>query len=806
MAPRLSKRQQREQEELLALSSSKPSDAPPTTDLHESSEEASVTPAKTGFAALFTPEDEPDVAESEGDDTTKPAKSRKTKKRKKKATSSAHDEGAPTVKPTGPLPQAASQSKPASKKAKSKDKKKDEENDLDKALAELSIKYPELQHIASSTPTDSRTTKLSALFSVSLYHLDAESELKKFFGSKAVTAAQVAESTSSPIRKRRGVQTQTQRSQLTRPQPSWGMIKHREGLSARPLTDEETAKKVNKGPAGHGKWWTVEYSKRYKGITKTFMQAVMTGDPETLWRVLQRMPWHADTLLQLAEVYRHREEYSQAVDYVSRALYAYERAFLGAFSFTSGNNRLDFDRVENRPFFLAIHRQVIDLQRRGCPRTAFEHARLLISLEPLSDPHGVYLHFDYLCVKAGLGDWLLDMWTVYRSISDSDSGESVDPSVLPGWLYARALILRAKEKGKRDRSEDFKEESTEALRQAIITFPSVVPLLADKCEISLSAEVRGHKAFRICTDRIGLSPEESILHLLSHLYVQRSSPLWKSSGHASWLSSTTNAVFPTLSTQRTHPIRDRFLRTFSSLNLRQSIYRHVFVLEQTHAQPQNRALTAFIPPDITQGRHLACDPLPPHSAVSTYDATFFAGAEDPFALGPSRSRRRTQAEERQLARLIPDPATRAQIVAFYDQHPAIAAQFGAGIVEFVQIMAEMPEDELHELMMMGMDMGEAEAEGAGGVQPGLADRGVMPGEMPGEEEVEVFWEAEEGGDVPPGGPGHQDGTDDDDDEEEEEEDVAPMPIRVVRNLLNRLWGGTAAAREESSDEEGPDFE
>ncbi|KAF8122116.1 transcription factor 25, partial [Boletus edulis] len=113
------------------------------------------------------------------------------------------------------------------------------------------------------------------------------------------------------------------------------------------------------------------------------------------------MLWHTDTLLQLAEVYRHREEYSQAVDYVSRALYAYERAFLGAFSFMNGNNRLNFDRVENRPFFLSIHRQVIDLQRRGCPRTAFEHARLLISPEPLSEPHGVYLHLDYLCVKAG---------------------------------------------------------------------------------------------------------------------------------------------------------------------------------------------------------------------------------------------------------------------------------------------------------------------------------------------------------------------------------------------------------------------
>ena|SRR5882762_6526577 len=51
-------------------------------------------------------------------------------------------------------------------------------------------------------------------------------------------------------------------------------------------------------------------------------------------------------------------EYSQAVDFVDRALFTYERSFIGAFNFTSGSNRLDFDRVENRPFFLALHRQV----------------------------------------------------------------------------------------------------------------------------------------------------------------------------------------------------------------------------------------------------------------------------------------------------------------------------------------------------------------------------------------------------------------------------------------------------------------
>ena len=51
-------------------------------------------------------------------------------------------------------------------------------------------------------------------------------------------------------------------------------------------------------------------------------------------------------------------EHSTAADYVDRSLFTYERAFVGAFNFTSGVNRLDFDHIENRPFFLAIHRQI----------------------------------------------------------------------------------------------------------------------------------------------------------------------------------------------------------------------------------------------------------------------------------------------------------------------------------------------------------------------------------------------------------------------------------------------------------------
>jgi len=51
-----------------------------------------------------------------------------------------------------------------------------------------------------------------------------------------------------------------------------------------------------------------------------------------------------------------RTDYAHAVDCVDRTLFTYERSFLGTFTFTNETNRLDYDNVENRAFFLAVHR------------------------------------------------------------------------------------------------------------------------------------------------------------------------------------------------------------------------------------------------------------------------------------------------------------------------------------------------------------------------------------------------------------------------------------------------------------------
>jgi hypothetical protein len=85
-------------------------------------------------------------------------------------------------------------------------------------------------------------------------------------------------------------------------------------------------------------------------------------------------------------------------------------------------------------------------------RTAFEFARLLYALDPWTDPHGALLHLDLLALKAGMGPWLLEVydWFAQQRQRRGKVDGRMDPSVLPGWAYARALALRMGEDARKD--------------------------------------------------------------------------------------------------------------------------------------------------------------------------------------------------------------------------------------------------------------------------------------------------------------------------------------------------------------------
>lgn len=218
------------------------------------------------------------------------------------------------------------QERKALKKQKAKEKK-DGDDEFDKALAELSLKYPDLKAAVSHAPSTPASRGISSLIasllSVSVQHLDSEAEMRKFFGAKVVSASK--DSAPGPSTSRR--QPSSQRSNLTRPKANWWPAQLREGLSIRLLSADEVEQKTLRHAWGHipgESIWTVEYSKKYRGATLAFMQTVMSGgtrvvhlrriqltdqclDPQGFYSLLKILPWHADTLLQLSEVYYHRE-------------------------------------------------------------------------------------------------------------------------------------------------------------------------------------------------------------------------------------------------------------------------------------------------------------------------------------------------------------------------------------------------------------------------------------------------------------------------------------------------------------------
>ena len=97
------------------------------------------------------------------------------------------------------------------------------------------------------------------------------------------------------------------------------------------------------------------------------------------------------------------------------------------------------------------------MQRRGCHRTAFEFARLLYSLDPWTDPHGALLHLDFLAIKTGMTQWLLDLWAVFEPEFQKEIDEKstyakrIVPNILPGFTYARALAMYIREEASGDK-------------------------------------------------------------------------------------------------------------------------------------------------------------------------------------------------------------------------------------------------------------------------------------------------------------------------------------------------------------------
>ncbi|KAF9976547.1 Transcription factor 25 [Actinomortierella ambigua] len=499
-------------------------------------------PARNLFA-LLDGDDQDDVEEEEEDqeeEEEKPqepakkssSKSKKKKNKKKNANKNANpfdalqeDEGAAGDEPTPVQPEktAAPAPTPASGTSKNKKKKKSKAAPQ-KSLEEMSVEefeksLQQLNNQLGSLPSGagsgsggagSKLTPLKQLFTIDTRFLDADAEMKKMFGARVVN---------SEIQNRRYAKMATKRHLLAQPRATW-QIRRASGLSMDFVKQLEGEDGVQ--------LFKVMHSERYQQVQLEFMGAVASYDPNNLVLLARNNPFHVDTLLQLSDISKHQGDNAMAGELVEQALYAFEKCFHSQFNITSGAVRLSYLDVENRSFFLTLHRHVGFLARRGCWRTAFEFNKLLLSLDPIGDHLGALLAIDFYAIKAHEYEYLLKL---YERLGQeparggaSRRGFGLDR--MPNFVYSTAMAQFQVELAKKDGDH---AKSSKMLQRAILLFPMVLPLLADKGNFSLDAEMAGEGAFYPTKE-----PPKA-LSLYVNLFVQRNFSLWKEPEVIDWV-------------------------------------------------------------------------------------------------------------------------------------------------------------------------------------------------------------------------------------------------------------------------------
>ncbi|XP_063169216.1 ribosome quality control complex subunit TCF25 [Candoia aspera] len=412
-------------------------------------------------------------------------------------------------------------------------------------------------------------------------NLNPETELKRYFGARAVLGDQ---------RPRQRQRQYVRSTWLTAPKDTWP--RHSKTGISMVLLETRRGEQH----------FAFEHNREYQLVQFKFLDAVESMDPNNLVLLLQMNPYHVDSLLQLSDVCRMQEDQEMARDLIERALYTLECAFHPVFSLTSGTCRLDYRHPENRAFYLALFKHLLFLERRGCPRTALEVCKLVLSLDPENDPLCMLLMVDLLSLRAREYVFLIRMfqeWEGHRNLSQ-----------LPNFAFSVPLayfFLSQQEDISEAEQSRAREQADGLIQQALIMFPSALMPLLDRCSVQPDSVVASHAFF-------GLEAQLSVPSALSQLvslYLGRSHALWKDPAVMAWLETNVHKVLRVVDARAPVLEEAEQKRKARYQNAPRNVYRHVILSEIREA-------TAALPPEVTSQPIMGFDPLPPLDSVVSY--------------------------------------------------------------------------------------------------------------------------------------------------------------------------------------------
>ncbi|KAI8040997.1 hypothetical protein M5D96_005246 [Drosophila gunungcola] len=424
------------------------------------------------------------------------------------------------------------------------------------------------------------------LLAVELRHLNSQNEMRRTFGKRVVK-----------VETKRGRQKPTLKSTyMVTAKESWPpLTKNTVTMKLLPAPDSPSVSSKSITDSGADvQWFAFEHSQYYQGVQHMFLSALERIDSEFLITLIKRCPYHVDSLVQLSEVCKMTEDFALASELLERALLLLESSLHINFSLTSGNCRLDYRRQENRSFYIVLFKHAQYLEERACSRTAFEISKLLLSLQPDTDPLAMILVIDYYALRSKQFGWLVEFYEEYNAARNLNQ--------LPNMAYSYALALHT--------LHGACERSNQALQYALLMFPGVLRPLLDEMSVQTDKRVLASSySLRMCRE----SNQSPALHQLVCLYVCRARVVWRQNEVLPWLESNVNVVLDRIDNKE--PIVNEYKEKRS---LRyggtppRPILRHVILSDYKEKVP----LAVFVSKE--KQAIMTYDPLPPPNSVNCY--------------------------------------------------------------------------------------------------------------------------------------------------------------------------------------------
>jgi hypothetical protein len=313
--------------------------------------------------------------------------------------------------------------------------------------------------------------------------------------------------------------------------------------------------------------YRIVHNAGYQDVQRQFELCVESMDPQRLIHHLQYNPYHISTLLQVSEIAKHQSDHAVSADLLERALFNIGRSAHSSFNtrLREGQARLDFLHMENRELWLVGWRYIANLGMKGTWRTAYEWAKLLLSLND-SDPYCMKLLIDHLALRGREYTQFVDLCTQTRFSRDWADLPNIQCSLVMAYLRLNKP-----------------QECRRQLHHAMSRYPWVFNRLAQELDLQ-----------HIPKQVWGKMPPNGSHELLTELYISRAKDLWNTPEAVSLIVE----VADTLSENEA---------AIEPPEITLDIARHVVLSDIPK-------VTTHLPTRFVSGRMSASDPLPPYES------------------------------------------------------------------------------------------------------------------------------------------------------------------------------------------------